>query len=288
MASQCTLLTLPPEIRNEIYHCLFTTPTINPRALLSKQGPDDAKDPSVPLPTLYDFGKETIYTHLPIPSQPTNSPLLLTCRQLHSETHLLYLRNTPFHLTGRYSEPYAFSAQLERLQPPKSTSIRHIVLTAKISHLRALNESWCGIPFGCRDLFLNTLTVVPKRPETHGSAYAEVADLSQSHTLAYILAETLKSLRNVRKVVVRNENCFTEVVWRLVYRSLVYRLWRWGGSLCDLGFRELEGEQGFEVLCSCGKQMAGKEQDWRNVMEEVNRLIGDEDRREGIPGEVGL
>ena len=130
--------------------------------------------------------------------------------------------------------------------------------------------------------------MVPKRPETHGSAYAEVADLSQSHTLAYILAETLKSLRNVRKVVVRNEDCFTEVVWRLVYRSLVYRLWRWGGSLCDLGFRELEGEQGFEVLCSCGKQMAGKEQDWRNVMEEVNRLIGDEDRREGIPGEVGL
>lgn len=68
------------------------------------------------------------------------------------------------------------------------------------------------------------------------SAYAEVADLSQSHNLAYILAETLKGLRNVRVVEVRNQGCFNDVVWRILYRSLVYRIWRWGGERCGVRF----------------------------------------------------
>lgn len=126
---------------------------------------------------------------------------------------------------------------------------------------------------------------MPKRADTAGSAYAEVADLSQSHTLAYILAETLKTLRNVRRVVVRNQGCFTDLVWRLVYRSLVYRLWRWGGSLCGLGFREWEdgeGQSGFEVLCRFTRGKEVEKEGWRDVLQEVNRLIGGEGSRDGM------
>lgn len=77
---------------------------------------------------------------------------------------------------------------------------------------------------------------MPRRPDCSSSAYAEIADLSQCHTLAYIFAETFKGLKNVTVVEVRNHGCFNAVVWRIVYRSLVYRLWRWGGGKCGLRF----------------------------------------------------
>lgn len=113
------------------------------------------------------------------------------------------------------------------------------------------------------------------RPDASYEAYAEVADLSQCHTLAYILAETLKNLRNVRVVRVSNSNCFRDLVWRLVYRSLVYRIWKWGGTSCGLGFREDKEESWFEVLTSFN---GGEDEEeggmWRDVGHEVNRLIG--------------
>ena len=46
---------------------------------------------------------------------------------------------------------------------------------------------------------------------------------------------------------VRNEGCFNDVVWRIVYRSLLYRLWRWGGDRCGVRFEASQpGEAGSE------------------------------------------
>lgn len=267
------LLTLPPELRNQIYHLLFTT---------SNAYEIQKATPPTQLPSLADFGKPSLKTNTNTRTPPNNASLLLANRQLYTETHLLYLTSTPFHLSGTYTEPSSFITRLSTLGDAKASSIRHVVLTAQILQLQALNECWNGTPFGHPSLRLDSLTIVPRRPAMCGSAYAEVADLSQSHTLAYILAETLKSLRGVKRVVVRNECCFGESVWRLVYRSLVYRLWRWGGRLCDLGLRELDGECAFEVLCGMGKVERAAELGWQDVLQEVNRLIGAEGSRDGM------
>lgn len=80
-----------------------------------------------------------------------------------------------------------------------------------------------------------------------------------------------------------DEGCFNLVVWRLVYRSLVYRLWRWGGSLCGLSFRQdtSEREAWFEVLIGgkdgLGADEGGEGGQWRDSWDEVNRLIGAEE-----------
>lgn len=130
-----------------------------------------------------------------------------------------------------------------------------------------------------------------------------MADLSQSHTLAYIFAETLKGLRNVRCFeVVRRRNRkkgggggggvgFSAGVWRIVYRSLVYRMWKWGGDVCGARFEvggedeeEEEGDGWFRVYMQQGQgccEGAGGVGDDENVPgkevgEEVMRLAGGE------------
>lgn len=113
---------------------------------------------------------------------------------------------------------------------------------------------------------------MPRRPVSQ-DAYSHVADLSQSHTLAYILSETLKGLKGVEKVVVRNEeNAFSEAVWRLVYRGSVWRLWRWAGSSVGLMFRRdgSGADAWFEILVG----LHGRPEDgWREAHEEIQRLI---------------
>ncbi|PNS21031.1 2-methylcitrate synthase, mitochondrial [Sphaceloma murrayae] len=268
--STSALLSIPPELRNQIYHLLFTPPVYRPLTA----------DYAVQYPSLADFGKD------PLPYQERRPPtqkaaLVRACRQIHHEANLLYLSTTPFHLIGAVADPVAFANLTSHLPADHRQAIRHIVLTARISHLRNLNETWNALPFGHSDFFLETLTLVPCRPETHLSAYAEVADLSQCHTLAYILAETLKGLRNVGVVSVRNEGCFNELIWRLAYRSLVFRLWKWGGRLLDLKFREDTKEQCFEVLCTITKKEDGTE-GWKDVQTELTRLIGtDQDAIDG-------
>jgi len=282
-SSPHNLLALPYELRLQIYGHIFTR-----QEQYSNDYYDTANE-SVPLPTIADFGKPTIYSCTP-PRRSATSSLLLTCRQLYAETNHIYLANTAFYLPCSAAEPYVFSNLISSLPPPRRSSIRHLVLTGRISHLRALNETWTGLPFGNASLHLSTLTVVPGRPETHMSAYAEISDLSQSHTLAYVLAETLKSLRNVDRVIVRNEMCFSEVVWRLVYRSMVYRLWRWGGSLCGLAFRQI-GEHSFEVVFLKGDQEMVEEKGWQDVEMEIKRLVGvtvvDVDHTNATPDTLG-
>ena len=70
-------------------------------------------------------------------------------------------------------------------------------------------------------------------------------------------------------VEVRNQGCFNEVVWKLVYRSLVYRIWRWGGERCGVRFLcNGEDEEGwFRVWLKDGDE--GSE-----VGEEVVKLVG--------------
>ncbi|GAB7354654.1 hypothetical protein MBLNU459_g5084t1 [Dothideomycetes sp. NU459] len=274
------LLSLPPELRNQIYDLVFTTPS--PYAPLV---PAERPSPRVRKSSLSGFGCPSPLDQPLSPSGPPCScALLLTCRQLHAETQLLYYARTRFALSGPCAAPATFARLLAPLSRPQRRHLRHLSLTARISHLRALNEQWCAGPaFDCPDLALATLTIVPRRAHAVEPHYAEVADLNMSHTLAYILAETLKTLRGVRRLVVRNDDgCFNPDVWRLVYRSLVYRLWKWGGSLCGLSFRHdrSEREAWFEVLIGGKDGLENEDGDaadggeWRDSWDEVERLVG--------------
>ncbi|TKA82036.1 hypothetical protein B0A49_00174 [Cryomyces minteri] len=133
-----------------------------------------------------------------------------------------------------------------------------------------MHESWLGYPFGVADLNLDSLTIVPHCPDTHYDAYAEVANLSQTHTLAHILAETLAKprygLKQVKRILVLNDNSFSEDLFQLVYRSTVYRLWKRGDS--GMRFYEYEGGKGFEVVLEGldGRRL-------RTIDEEIKRLI---------------
>lgn len=268
-----TLLTIPCELRNTIYTYIFDPSITSSSSRASAPSHSIAELPPLHvLPELkYDLHAKPSTQP---PQNPTNTPHrlapLLTNRQIHTEAHLLALSLTPFHLAGDITYPDLFALRTQHLPPPKLAAIRHLTLTARISHLQAMNETWMSQPFGHPTLRLETLTLLPRRPDASHSAYAEVADLSQSHTLAYCLAETFKGLRNVRCVEVRNVGgCFKDVVWRIVYRSLVYRLWRWGGTRCGVRFEcGGEGEGGwFRVYFGGGER--GVE-----VGEEVIRLAG--------------
>ncbi|KAK5121625.1 hypothetical protein LTR85_004797 [Meristemomyces frigidus] len=228
-AEPASLLTLPSELRNAIYLLVFDE--------LTSSIPD-APAPANALSSALKFDNRSTYIEAHYHNSHSSRKLAVlgTCRQIHTEAHLLALSLTPFHISGDCSYPDLFDLQSRPLSPAKIGAIRHLTLTARISHLRALNEAWAGQPFGHPSLNLETLKIVPRRPDCSMSAYAEVADLSQSHNLAYILAETLKGLRNVKIVEVRNQGCFNDIVWRILYRSLVYRMWRWGGERCGVRF----------------------------------------------------
>ncbi|RMY66554.1 hypothetical protein D0863_08330 [Hortaea werneckii] len=292
-----TFLTLPRELRNTIYLHIFSPS-------------HDPKPPPIPQQQQH-FDNAADDDEEPNPTPPTSTPhnplqVLLTCKQIHTEATLLALSQTPFSLPSGASDPSTFAHLTSPLRPIQLQSLRHLTLTARINALRSLNETWCSLPFGCSELTLEKLTIVPLRPDCFArTAYAEVADLSQSHTLAYIFAETLKGLRKVRcfEVVRRGEKGgvagggggrgeggtgFSAGVWRIVYRSLVYRMWKWGGDVCGARF-EVGGEDGeedgdgwFRVYLQqgqgCCEGGVGSEEDvpGKEVGEEVMRLAGGE------------
>ncbi|KAG9652185.1 hypothetical protein KCU64_g8458, partial [Aureobasidium melanogenum] len=231
-----SLLTLPAELRNQIYDLLFIESC--PYTCTTNNTPRSR-------PSLSDFGKPS---SLDETASTPAQPLLLTCRQMHRETQLLHLQRTSFAIGGLYADPEAFARLCTaNLPPPLAKQLRHITLVGRINRLRALNESWNGIPFGNPHLSLETLVLVPRRPAQYDRHYAEIADLDSAHTLSYTLSETLKNLHNVQRLVVRNEDdCFNDVVWKVIYRSLISRLLRWGGKLCSCRFRE--GDGWFEIL----------------------------------------
>lgn len=259
-AQPASFLTIPSELRNAIYCYVFTPHHEDTITSYKEEHPDpiaEALNLECPL--------ELRLCH------PHQLCLLQTCKQVHNEAHLLALSMTGFHITGERSYPDCFAARAGVLRDAKVSALRHITLTSRIASLRALNETWEGLPFGNPALDLETLTIVPTRADSSRSAYQEVADLSMSHTLAYIFAETLKGLRNVKMVQVQNRGCFNEVVWKLVYRSLVYRTWRWGGGRCGLRFQcsedDLNGDEWFKVWLKDGVE-------GREVGDEVVRLVG--------------
>ena len=264
MASQppASLLSIPSELRNVIYLYLF-----NPEGAYERSTYNDPQDPiAAALKPQFDNNSST-----PEPCAPRHLSVLQTCRQIHKEAHLLALSLTAFHVVGEASHPERFAEQFQ-MRDAKVAAIRHLMLTAKISHLRAMNETWGGLPFGQPSLELETLTIVPTRPDASSSAYRDIAHLSQGSTLAYILGETVKCLKNVRCVIVKNRGCFDEGVWRVVYRSLVYQIWRWGGGKCGIRFEccnEKEvalGDEWFRVWLQDGEE--GSE-----VGEEVMRFF---------------
>lgn len=267
-SERASLLTLPTELRNAIYEYLFAPDPATYHPRLSFSSP----------------GEREIIQKLRVPPEPPSSKplsskldLLRTCKKIHDEAQYFALSMTPFHIANDCTYPDLFDLRSRALSPAKIGAIRYMTLTARTNHLRAMNEAWLGQPFGHPSLRLNTLVIFPKRPVVHAAALEEIADLSQSHTLAYIFSETLKGLRNVNCVELRNEGCFNEVVWRLFYRSLVYRLWRWGGGKCGMHFEtgelqpggtERSENQWFRVYLS------GGEHEGVECGEEVVRLVG--------------
>ncbi|KAI5368392.1 hypothetical protein Slin15195_G035260 [Septoria linicola] len=221
-----SLLTIPCELRNAIYMHIFEPELSDLKPDLPAQQDALARSLQVPAESSCYIANRTA----------SQLDVLRVCKQIHNEAHLLALSMTPFHVSGDATYPDLFDIRSRPLSPAKIGAIKHLTLTARISHLRPLNEAWAGLPFGHPSLSLDTLTIIPKRPEVDAGALAEIADLSQSHTLAYILGETLRGLRNVKCIEVINDKCFNEVVWRLFYRSLVYKLWRWGGYKCGIRF----------------------------------------------------
>ncbi|CAK3856526.1 Hypothetical predicted protein [Lecanosticta acicola] len=269
---RASLLTIPCELRNAIYMYIFDLELADLTYPTLPTSPDEL---AIALRLRGTSDYRAAYYNANRAARKLR--ILRTCKQIHQEASLLALSLTPFHINGECTYPDVFDIRSRALSPAKVGAIRHLTLSARISHLRALNEAWAGLPFGHPCLHLDTITIIPHRPEVHSAAFAEIADLSQSHTLAYIFCETLKSLRNVRCMHVRNHNCFNEVVWRLFYRSLVYRLWRWGGGKCGIRFEsgevrpggsELKGNQWFKAY------LTDKEGEGVECGEEVCRLVG--------------
>lgn len=266
-AEKASLLTIPSELRNTIYTLVF-------------DDPDLYNAPPAEPPRKSSGFATALGLQPPEPSHTrrrTNElDILLTCRKIYNEANLLALSLTPFNVPGDCTYPDLFDLRSRPLSATRIGAIKHITLRARISQLRALNEAWLSQPFGHPSLRLDTLVIVPSRPEVYGAAFAEIADLSQSHTLAYIFSETFKGLRNVKCVEVRNEGCFTEVVWKMVYRQLTYRLWRWGGGRCGVRFESGECAPG--GTAECGNQWFKAwfdEEKGVECGEEVVRLVGD-------------
>lgn len=268
-SEKASLLTIPSELRNSIYTLIFDDqelPGANPAEIVLP-------------PTAPAFAAALGLQPLKptCPRRKTNDlDVLRTCKQIYQEANLLALSYTPFQVSAECTYPDIFDLRSRPLSAARIGAIKHITLRARTSHLRALNEAWLGRPFGHPSLQLDTLVIVPSRPEVYGAAFAEIADLSQSHTLAYIFSETFKGLRNVKCVEVRNEGCFKEVVWKLVYRQLTFRLWRWGGGRCGVRFESGECAPGGTAVSENQwfKAWFGEE---RGVEcgEEVVRLVGD-------------
>jgi hypothetical protein len=231
-----SFLHLPAELRIHIYDLVFIESCPYTYPVHSPLGSN---------PSLVDFGRPSILDE----TQPfTCQSLLLTCRQIYNETQHLHLQRTTFAIGAHCAHPDAFSRLCTtNLSPPLVSQLRHITLVGRINHLRALNESWNGVPFANPHLSLQTLLLVPRRPVQYDLHHAEMADLSTAHTISYILSETLKNLHRVERVIVRNENdCFNDLVWKVIYTSMISRLLRWGGKLCSCRFRR--GHGWFEVL----------------------------------------
>lgn len=272
MSSQrASLLTIPCELRNHIYAYLFD-PELDHAYTDSPTRPGELavalklQDPAPYLVACHNANRSA-----------RKLALLQTCKQIHDEAHLMALSLTPFHVSGDSSYPGLFDLRSRPLSRAKLGAIRQLTLTARISHLRALNEAWSNLPFGHPSLHLDKLTIVPNRAEVHAPALAEIADLSQSHTLAYIFCETLKGLRHVKCIEVLNQGCFNEVVWKLFYRSLIYRLWRWGGADCGIRFESGEEREGGNALGENQWFRAYLDMDERrgsDCGEEVFRMVG--------------
>jgi len=262
MPANHTLLTLPPEIRNAIYADVFIPPAYEPIPIVPAVNSPLAKslllDPREhppqcsPTSSLYRIDSKRSdnsddESHNTTPRRRlSHLDALLTCRQIHREVQLLALSTSIFHLHSTSALPEQFALQAHPLTPAKLGALKHLTLTARVTQLRALNETWNGKPFGNPSLALETLTIVPQRPDAGNTAWAEVAELNQSHTLSHVLAETLKTLQGVKEVRVLNMGCFGDGVWPLVYRHLVVKIWTWGGMNCGLRFEQGgEGEKGW-------------------------------------------
>ncbi|OQN96473.1 hypothetical protein B0A48_17529 [Cryoendolithus antarcticus] len=278
-----TLLTLPAELRNAIYAYVFASTEVNAEYILQ-----DERSPFAHALKLDDSPFHSPRSSFSDDADPAEQPYahlrpLQVCRQMHTESALYALSHTIYHLPSSLCDPSDFFQRTRCLSPAKLSALTHLTLSAKIGSLRVLNESWQNLPFGHPSLRLQKLTLIPLRPDAAKSVWGEIADLSQAHTLAYILGETFRGLRNVAEVEVLNRDYFRSGVWELVYRTLCYRMFRWGGSKCGVRFEgpveeanELGGvgERGqttrFRVFFGEGEGRGTE------VGEEVCRLLGQE------------
>lgn len=91
--------------------------------------------------------------------------------------------------------------------------------------------------------------------------------------LAHVLAETLKGLKQVERVIVRNEDkSFNPGVWKVVHSQFVWKLWTWGGDGAGCLFRRDEsGEDAWFEVRNCGH--GAREEGWSSMTDEIQKLI---------------
>ncbi|GAM91435.1 hypothetical protein ANO11243_094850 [Dothideomycetidae sp. 11243] len=137
------LFDLPAELRTTIYSLVFNTSDTYTDAFHSSPSSD-----ALVLNPSYAAS-----THL--------APLL-TCRQFHSDAHLLALSRVLFVVSNPYLA-LSLSARLSSLLSAQAiSSIRHIAIVADARHLRLL-RSWSCSPFGIPSLSLSRLSIVLHR-----------------------------------------------------------------------------------------------------------------------------
>ena len=137
-----TFLTLPPEIRNAIYADVFVLPVNDPiptvpsiesplaegLQLDPRQHPPQSS-PTASLSSSSGSSSESSESSTRSPShetprrhRPSHLPILLTCRQIHREVHLLALSTTTFHLHSTSAPPPPFAPIPEG--PPHRVGLR--------------------------------------------------------------------------------------------------------------------------------------------------------------------
>jgi len=139
-----TFFSLPAELRTCIYDLVFQPAETYAEAFNNQH---DQSSPS----ELWDDYRAS-----------SNLALLLTCRTIYEDAHLLAFSRILFVVKNPYTTLNIADRLVERLRAEQVRSIRHVAFVADARHFRKLHH-WRGRPFGIQELRLQELTVVLHR-----------------------------------------------------------------------------------------------------------------------------
>jgi hypothetical protein len=154
-------LHLPAEIRNLIFHYVFSPDNTN------NQEKQQQQQPLRPCRTTSALLLNESYT-----AQSTLS-ILLVSKQFHLDSHLLALSRTPFLITTPFS---SIPERLTSLPSRSLSSLRSITFVADARQFREMRK-WGAHPFGISSVRLESLTLVLHRSSCWHYLFDFTADL---------------------------------------------------------------------------------------------------------------